>query len=293
MLRDDRAPRAHAASAGCVALRIGSLAIDIDADAELSAALLDRYGAFEGSGPEEAATCRVRIDARSNEVSTNPGAPLGLHTARLEELEGGLLEIAGDFRAAFDPATRRGDLERGEGTIGVDMLLRLALSLCALEDGWVLLHGAAVELRSGGWAVLVGESGAGKSTAARQFASRCDELVLARAGNDGAEAGSTPYWRGEPGRAVCEAIVWLDRSPIPAMDVLRGSHAARAVLRHAVRFVRNPVAASLLIANVRNLAARVSVLHALAPRGPGFVPWLESELGRQGFPPRRRSEPRT
>jgi hypothetical protein len=264
-----------------LALRIGSVAFEIDANDGLLSALRARYGAFESEGPHRSG---VRIDADSKDVITDPRAPLRLFSAELRELEDGHMNITGDFHAMYDPASGRGCLESGEGTIGVDMLLRLSLSLRALEEDWVLLHGAAVELRSGGWVLLVGDSGEGKSTAARAFASRCDELVLARGTDDAAEAASTPYWHGKPGSAECEAIVCLEKSATPAVEILRGSDAARTVLRHAIRFSSRPERAARLLANVGALASRVRLLRARALTGERFVEWLGAQLEHRGLP---------
>jgi hypothetical protein len=202
-----------------------------------------------------------------------------------------LLRVEGDCGAVLDLEAGRGAVESGDAVAAVDVLLRLSLSTCTVENGWVLFHAAAVALKSGGCALLLGHSGAGKSTAARTFGSFCDEWVLARPGVSGVEAASTPYWNGKPGGANCEAMICLGRSSQPRVDRLRGGEGIRALLPHVVRFVRREAADRALLCTLGNLVERVPVFRAQAVIGPGFAEWLRAEMGRLGLAPERGEKP--
>ena len=223
--------------------------------------------------------------------SLHDGGPAGpeiLPRVRVQEEGEDRLSLQGDCSASLDLRAGRGCVEGGDGLAGVDSLVRLSLSLLAPAEGWILFHGAAIELASRKWALLVGESGAGKSTAAHAFASFCDELVLARGSSDAAEAASTPYWNGTPGSASIAAIVCLERSEAPGSRLLRGGEAIRALLPHLVRYVRREAADGALFQRLLELVQGVPILRARFVTGHSYVARLGSELERLGFGPRRR-----
>jgi hypothetical protein len=266
-------------------LEIGGIRLGIDANPPLAARLRRRYGGFVQPKDASRGAPRLRIDARLAAVRAVPDTLPG---GRLEEGKAGRLFFRGDCSASLDLEAGTGSVTKGDGLAGVDTLVRLSLSLLAPAEGWALLHGAAVELESGGWALLLGESGAGKSTAARSFVSFCDELALARGGRSSAEAASTPYWNGTPGIARCEAIVCLERSETPGWRVLRGSEAARALLPHLVRHVRREEADRALLGRLLELAEGVPVLSARLITGESYVGRLAAGMERHGFAPRWR-----
>ena len=269
-----------------IELRIGGIDFGIEASPPLDARLRRRYGDFaRPRGPAEG-TPRLRIDAL---LADGPVEPARLPSVRLEDGADGRLSIRGDCCASLDLQAGYGRVTRGDGLAGVDTLVRLSLSLLAPAEGWVLFHGAIVQLATGNWALLLGRSGAGKSTAARAFVSYCDELVLARWDRDAAEAASTPYWNGTPGSATCEAIVCLERSETPASRLLRGGEAVRALLPHPVRHVRREADDRVLFSRLLELAEGVPVLSARLIPGRSYVARLGAELERQGFAPRWRT----
>jgi hypothetical protein len=286
---DDRAGPRVGRSIETMELRIGGIHFGIQASPPLAARLSFKYGDFfRPDGPARSPAPRVRIEARLADYSDGPAA---LPSVRLEEGKGGRLLIRGDCCASLDLQAGWGCVSRGDGIAAVDTLVRLSLSLLAPAEGWVLLHGAAIELTTGGWALLLGRSGAGKSTAARAFVSYCDEHVLARWDRGAAEASSTPYWNGTPGSALCEAIVCLERSETPGSQLLRGSEAVRALLPHLVRHVERDAVDRMLFGRLLDLVREVPVLRARLRSGPSYVAHLDAELKRQGFAPRWKTPP--
>jgi hypothetical protein len=271
-----------------VDLEIGGIRIGIGVRPLLAYRLRRKYGAFVRPSCRRPEAARLRIEAFLPEAPVDPDRPAMLPRVRLEEGQEGRVWLRGDCSAWLDPAAGYGLVAGGDGLSGVDALVRLSLSLLAPEEGWILLHGAAVQLVSGGWALLLGRSGAGKSTAARAFDSYCDEMVLARQGRNGTEAASTPYWNGRPGSGRCEAIVCLERSESSGSRLLRGGEAVRCIHLHLVRHLRREAADRVLFERLLELVREVPVVHARFRTGPSYPDRLEAEMEDHGFAPRRR-----
>lgn len=264
-------------------VEIGSIRISIDAGPWAAERLRARYADFVVPDPGTGTRPRLRLIAPAERRARGPsGSPL-VPRLELETVDEETIRVEGDCRASLDLASGRGVLESGDRFVGMDALVRLSLSLLAPEKGWVVFHGAAVELASGSWAVLLGRSGAGKSTAARAFVSYCDEMVLLRPEGRGAEAASTPFWNGRPGRARCDLVVCLERSAVPASTTLTGGDAVRALASHVVRHVARNAADRLLFERICTLAARVPVVLVRSASGEGYPASLGRALASAGF----------
>lgn len=269
------------------ALRVCDIGWEIEAPLFHQKLLRSKYGCFL-SVSRQSCGLWVRISCRAQASSSHY-----LPKVHLRRRGSSRFEVSGECSAWLDLESRRGMVTSGNALAAVDTLVRLSLSLIAPQHGWILMHGAAVALESGGWALLLGRSNAGKSTAARAFESHCDEWVMARSDPRGALAASTPYWNGTPGLARCEAIVCLEKEPIcgagrrctdsPLLHELRPVHAVRALLPHVVRFVSREEIDRSVFANLCALARSVRVFCARCPTGDRYIPGLARMMDDAGL----------
>ena len=72
----------------------------------------------------------------------------------------------GDFRAEWDPATRRGRIRQTANPYSIDAVLRIVHTLVLARQGGFLLHSASA-IRNGKAFLFAGVSGAGKTTISR------------------------------------------------------------------------------------------------------------------------------
>jgi hypothetical protein len=128
-------------------------------------------------------------------------------------------------------------------------------------------------------AVLVGASGAGKSTAAAALGPALgDELVVIEIADGGVRASGTPWWNGRPaGRAVA-LVGRLAKDPAGRVEGLGGSRALRALAPHLVRYVVDDETDRAAFARLGALCAAVPVVALGCPVGAGYVPFLRRAL---------------
>ena len=186
---------------------------------------------------------------------------------------GRLLFYYGEIAVEWDWERRQINIDRWEeGALPVsDFLERLAAPIAALCDGrrqWIALHASAVVDREGGAWVAIGESGAGKSTAALELSRRgyllaADDLVMIdveartlygasptvrlveqrEAVPEAQDARPVPSgidkrWfrldrEAAPAKSGIAGIVWLDpteQEPASAIEELRGQEGVSRVL---------------------------------------------------------------
>jgi hypothetical protein len=269
-----------------IELRIGPVRVGLEMGPASAARLRQRYGAFVVPPATVRTPARLRLTSWVEDSRPLSGETPRVPSVRLESAGEGRWRLSGDCAASLDLASGQGALEHGDGFIGMDTLVRLSLSLVAPTYGWLVLHGAVIDLASGGWALLLGRSGAGKSTAARAFVSHCDEWALGRPEERGAVAASTPYWNGRPGRAPCRVVVCLERAEQPASKRLHGRDAIRALSKHVVRHVARDRIDRYQFAQLCALAGRVPVLSIGSRSGDTYPGELGAALASFGFAPR-------
>lgn len=268
-----------------VDLEIGGMGFEIDVPAGMAASLRQRYAGFERLPGERGPMPVLRLSSlrEGGESVDFVQVPAHVHVVEDDDRR---LRFWGGCAGSIDLSAGCGTLESTAGLGGVDALLRLSLSMLAPTLGWVVLHGAAIEAAGGGWILLLGRSGAGKSTAAAAFASTCDDLVLARSSGAVVEVASTPWWNGRPGRAECRGFVCLERSEAPEAMRLRGPQAFRAVLSHVVRHAPHEATDRATFARLGAMIERAPTLRVRAATGGDYLPWLEAALESLGVAPR-------
>ena len=260
---------------------VGGLAIAVEAPAAVGRALLARYGAFSDESHRPAAFLRVATgegfvaDYRLDE----PSAALRVQASR----SGARVLLDGGARGWFDPGSGNGVLDDATHLGEVDAIFRLALALLLPRRGALLVHGAAVPMPSGPVngrvAVLVGASGAGKSTAAAALGPGLgDELVVLHAAEAGVEASGTPYWHGQPARLPVAIVGCLERGRSVGAEPLHGGAALRALMPHVVRYLVDAEADRAIFSCAASVAGRVPMVRLACPEGPAFVPFLRDTL---------------
>ena len=220
----------------------------------------------------------------------------------------------GSLEAELDLEAGRARAKLISSVYIVDSLLRIAVSLMALERDTLLLHSSGVRVRD---QVLVcfGPSGVGKTTTARSVPEAqvlCDEMMLVRAvstangastkvgGAEGAVSGDqvraagTPFHGDysfcQPGEGPLLALVRLVQSPTEKLEPLSPAKAARALLACILFFCTDEQLAERLLA----LALRISQgrTYSLSFRRETHVPSFVDEHLRRHAAAARAEAPR-
>jgi hypothetical protein len=215
-----------------ITLEIGDMPILLRTDnAEFVRMIENRYGPFVNSHAGPAATeLEVKLlpspdgwrwDAGLEEGQGDATEPLSAADeaaaiARLDleddvkvSLTAGLWTMQrGDFRAEWDPETRRGWVQSTINPYSIDGVLRILHSLILAREGGLLIHGASA-VRNGKAFIFAGISGTGKTTISRlappDVKLLTDEISYVR--DVGRETGDreSGYGNRDPGSRVLNA----------------------------------------------------------------------------------------
>jgi hypothetical protein len=172
------------------------------------------------------------------------------------------------FRIEYGTLTAELDLDqrRGWGNVQswvyiADSLVRITMTLLALERDALLLHSSGVML-DGRVLVCFGPSGVGKTTVASSVPRAqvlCDEMMLLRTDGDRVLAHSTPFHGdlgfSRPGAGELHTLVRLHQGEREALTPLTTGAAARTLLNSVLFFCRDEALAERLL----ELAARVCI----------------------------------
>ena len=160
---------------------------------------------------------------------------------RLWELE------RGDFRATWDPDSRRGRIRQSANPYSLDSVLRIVHTLALAERGGFLLH-AASAIRNGRAFLFAGVSGAGKTTMTRLAPADAtlltDEISYVRRDDGAYWAYGTPFAGelakvGENVKAPIAAIYLLAQGPEHRVDEIPRAEALRALMRDVLFFAED------------------------------------------------------
>jgi hypothetical protein len=140
-------------------IAIGGVAVRVNTgDADYLAMLEDRYAGFVSA--EALAEFDFDVDL-TPPAFADPEADVSVtHRAGRWFME------RGDFRAEWDPATRRGWIRQSANPYSIDAVLRIVHTLVLARQGGFLLHSASA-IRNGNAYLFAGVSGAGKTTISR------------------------------------------------------------------------------------------------------------------------------
>ncbi len=171
-----------------------------------------------------------------------------------------LLEVPG-FSGFVDPAAQRALLRaHPSGTPGdIAYFLRTAFALAAFDASWLLFHAAGILHREQAY-VLFGNSGSGKTTAARLSVGKPvlnDDLLLLRPNDAGWEVWATPF-----GKRRSREV----------------THAPLRVLLRLVQSLQDRVEPLSRAQALAGLLANSPVVNADPTRAPGLLTWWEGVL---------------
>jgi len=154
----------------------------------------------------------------------------------------------GDFRAEFDPRTRRGNIRQRANPYSIDAVLRIVHTLVLAKQGGFLLHSASA-IRNGKAFLFAGVSGAGKTTISRlappDATLLTDEISYVRKQDDGYVAYGTPFTGelaklGENTSAPVEVLYLLAQGPENRIDPVSVADAGRELLGNMLFFADDP-----------------------------------------------------
>ena len=241
-------------------IEIGGLALRVRAPGpEFWSLLAARYSNF------------VRPESRAEmefELFAAPPGPLSAETELQVRCENGRWLVSrGEFRAAFDLRSRRGQLACIPNPYSVDTLLRIVHSLLLAPAGGLLLH-ASGGIRGGRGFLFSGVSGAGKTTLARlappDVQVLTDEISYVRNAGGGFRVFGTPFAGelGIQGENVCAplaGIYLIEHGAANRLEILAEAEAARRLMRNVLFFARDAHLVSQVFSTVCELVRRVPV----------------------------------
>jgi hypothetical protein len=189
--------------------------------------------------------------------------------------EGGRWRLRrGDFRAEWDPDTRRGWIHQRLGPYAADSVLRIVHTLLLSRERGFLLHASSV-VRNGRAFLFTGPSGAGKTTIARLAPSDAvvltDEISYVRRVGGRYVAYGTPFagelsGSGEPVSAPVAALFGLAWAPDPVLEPLAEGAAVQMLMRNILFFAADPVLSGHLLDTACDFAGAVPAFRlAFAP----------------------------
>ena len=201
-------------------------------------------------------------------VANDPEAPVRvtLHAGRWR------LE-RGDFRAEWEPASRRGWIRQSPNPYSIDAVLRIVHTLLLARQGGFLLHSASA-IRNGKAFLFAGVSGAGKTTISRlappDATLLTDEISYVRKrgdgndGNNGYIAYGTPFTGelaklGENTSAPVAALYLLAQGPENRIAPVATSDAGRELLANTLFFAEDAEFVRLAFQSACDFVDRVPV----------------------------------
>ncbi len=241
-------------------IAIGGIRVALEtADAGFLRLLEERYAGF--LAPSEAAGCEFEVEIAPPVEGAADDDVRVYRERTLWRIE------RGDFRAEWNPASRRGRIRQSANPYSIDTLLRIVHTLELAPQGGFLLH-AASAVRNGRAFVFAGVSGAGKTTisrlAPRDTKVLTDEISYIRKESNGYYAYGTPFAgelarAGENLRAPLTTVYLLAQGQENRIDAAGKADALRAILRNILFFAEDAELVRTIFDAAANLVECVPV----------------------------------
>jgi hypothetical protein len=221
--------------------------------------LAERYAGFPGiEGPSD---YEFEVDL------TPPPALASDEDVRVWWAEGRWNLTRGDFRAVWDPVTRRGRIRQSPNPWSVDTVIRIVHTLVLARQGGFLVH-ASSAIRNGRAFLFAGVSGAGKTTISRLAPADAtlltDEMSYVRLETGQYFAYGTPFAGelakpGENVRAPLGGLFLLSQGPENRIEEIPSAQAAAALLACVLFFAEDPQLVSAVFRSVCDFVEHVPV----------------------------------
>lgn len=201
--------------------------------------LQNRYAGFVGSSDRAEIDFDVDLSQSS---SVDPDADV-----TVTQRKGKWSLQRGDFRAEWEPASRRGWVRQSLNPYSIDAVLRIVHTLVLARQGGFLLHSASA-IRNGKAFLFAGVSGAGKTTISRlappDATLLTDEISYVRKQSAGYIAHGTPFTGelaklGENVSAPISTLYLLAQGPENRIDPVDPAEAARSLLANVLFFAED------------------------------------------------------
>jgi hypothetical protein len=173
----------------------------------------------------------------------------------------------GDFRAHWNPRSRRGRVKQDLNPYSLDTVLRIIHSLILAGRGGFLLH-AASAICDGRAYLFSGVSGAGKTTVTRlappDVTLLTDEISYVQPNADRYLAFGTPFAGelatvGENCAAPISALFFLEQGPENRVAELSASESVRRLMRNILFFAEDPELVERLLDIAIDFVSRVPI----------------------------------
>ena len=231
-------------------IEIGGMPVRVNTtDPDFLSLLQDRYAGFAGrpqrTEKESAESARAEVDF---DVELTPTAfPDPDADVRVTHRAGRWLLERGDFRAEWEPGSRRGWIRQSANPYSIDAVLRIVHTLVLARRGGFLMHSASA-VRNGKAFLFAGVSGAGKTTISRlappDATLLTDEISYVRKQDGGYFAYGTPFTGelaklGENVSAPIAALYLLAQGSENRIEPLAAGEATRELLANLLFFAED------------------------------------------------------
>jgi hypothetical protein len=241
-------------------IEIGGMPVRVHTtDPRFLALLQDRYAGFVSNA--ERAEIEFDIDL-APPGSAAPDAPVRV-TRRL----GRWTFERGDFRAEWEPASRRGWIRQTANPYSIDAVLRIVHTLVLARQGGFLMHSASA-IRNGKAFLFAGVSEAGKTTISRlappDATLLTDEISYVRKQDSGYVAFGTPFTGelaklGENVSAPIAALYLLAKGQENRIDPIPPGEATRSFLANVLFFAEDEELVQSVFRSAFDFVSRVPV----------------------------------
>jgi hypothetical protein len=250
-----------------VAIRIGGVSIGVSSDnASFLEMLESRYDGFMAAGGKSDFELAVTLHEPSDDAAAEDDVRV------MRAGEEWILQ-RGDFRAHWNPNTRRGEVSQSNNPYAIDSVLRILHTLILAPRGGFLVH-AASAVRNGSAFLFAGVSGAGKTTISRLAPPDAklltDEISYLRRDGDRYMACGTPFAgelarSGENIEAPVKTLFLLNQAPENSITPVAPADAARLLMRNILFFASDSDLVAQVFQSACEFAEKVPVrrLHFL------------------------------
>jgi hypothetical protein len=243
-------------------IEIGGMPVRVNTtDREFLGMLQRRYAGFVGAAD------RIEVDF-DVALTTAPGDGDSEADVRVRQRSGRWVLERGDFRAEWEPASRRGSIRQAATPYSIDSVLRIVHTLALAREGGFLLH-AASAVRNGKAFVFAGVSGAGKTTISRlappDATLLTDEISYVRKQGDHYVAFGTPFTGelaklGENVSAPIATLYLLAQGPRNQIEPVTTGEATRSLLANVLFFAEDSELVQMIFHSAVEFVSRVPVL---------------------------------